>query len=250
MDESKADSVTVMIIKNLIILIIVGMLFTAACGQDKPAVSSVSLDKIKSTYENNQYQEVEQLIKTELDLFPQQSPQSLAILLHYLALSQASQGKEEEAQNTFASLLLIKPDYRIDTSVISPKLQLLFGSVMLDSLHSTSSSTISPSYLIQTDRRSEYILKSIVFPGWGQLQQGQKRGYLWGTLFSVAILGSGVSTYMAYQTKVDYLNVSDQQEIESAYNEFNQWYRLRNTFLTVTFATYTLNLADISRLKL
>ena len=227
-------------------LIILGLFNTFILGQDSLGVLPISIGEVNSIYASNRYGEVEQRIKTELEYFPQQSPQRLASLLRYLALAQASQGKESEAQRTFASLLLIKPDYRFDTSEISPKIKRLFDKVVLDSIPLQTSDSILPSYLIQTDRRSEYILKSIIYPGWGQLEQGQKRGYLWGALFSVAILGSGVSSYMAYRSQAEYLDTTDPEDIESAYDNFNQWYQLRNTFYAVTFATYTINLADIS----
>ncbi|MCF6239090.1 MAG: hypothetical protein L3J79_09845, partial [Candidatus Marinimicrobia bacterium] len=206
-------------------LVTLGLFTSFIFGQDSLIVTSISVAEIKSTYENNRYGEVEKLIKAELERFPQQSPQRLTSLMRYLALAQASQGKDNEAQRTFASLLLIKPDHRFDTSEISPKIKRLFDKVLLDSIPSQSPDSFLPSYVIQTDRRYEYILKSILYPGWGQLEQGQKRGYLWGTLFSVALLGGGVSSYMAYRSQSEYLDTTDPEKIESAYDNFNQWYQ-------------------------
>jgi len=217
-----------------------------ALGQDTLLTTPLTLEQVKNSYENVRYAQVVTLVKSELEARPQQPLPRLEMLLKYLALAQASLGKEDEARSTMASLVLVNPNFKFQPDEVSPKILELYHDVRSEFVRSPDLASHSPSYLIKTDRRAELMLKSVTFPGWGQIEAGKKRGYFWGIGFSAVLVGSGVASYMAAQTHDDYLAAYDPAVIQSRYTTYNNWYQWRNTLLSLTVLTYTVNLLDIS----
>lgn len=226
--------------------ILMSLCVLTAFGQDSLLTAPLSLERVKNTYENVKYAQVVTLVKSELEARPQQPLPRLEILLKYLALAQASLGKEEEARSTMASLVLVNPNFRFQPDEVSPKILELYDTVRIENVRGADQMSHAPAYLIKTDRHAELILKSITFPGWGQIEAGEKRGYFWGLGFSAALVGSGVTSYMALKTHADYLKAYDPTTIESRYHSYNTWYQWRNTLLALTVLTYTVNVLDIS----
>ncbi|MCF7903442.1 MAG: hypothetical protein K9M19_08455, partial [Candidatus Marinimicrobia bacterium] len=214
------------------------LLMLSVAGQDKP----LALDEVQGLYENLQYHQVISRVKTELEARPQQPLSRLEVLLKYLALAEASLGREAEARGTLASLVLVNPDFQFQPGEVSPKIMEIFQDVRSEYVRSGGTDKHQPTYLVRTDRRSQLILKSIAFPGWGQVNAGEKRGYAWGTLFTAALVGSGIATYMTQQTHTNYLDAYDPDEISTRYDTYNQWYQTRNTLILTTVLTYTGNL--------
>lgn len=218
------------------------LLMLSATAQDKP----LALHEVQALYENLQYHQVLSRVKAELEARPQQPLSRLEVLLKYLALAEASLGREAEARGTLASLVLVNPDFQFHSGEVSPKIMEIFQDVRSEYVRSGGTEKQQPTYLVRTDRRSQLILKSIAFPGWGQIIAGEKRGYAWGTLFTTALVGSGVAAYMTHQTHTDYLDAYEPDVITSCYETYNQWYQWRNTLILTTILTYTGNLLDVS----
>jgi len=237
-----------MILRSVSLLLVICCWVTGLQGQDSLASLTISTDQIRSLYEQAHYAEVVQLVKTELKRFPQQTPEQLVILLKYMGLSQVSQGDELGARQSFSTLLLVDPHYAFDSEEISPKIKSVFDSVAAEVAAPAPVMTVSPNYLILKDQRSELILRSVIFPGWGQWSQGQKRGYYWGVIFTTALIGSGISSYMTQVTREDYLKAYTPQDIAARYTAYNRWYQTRNTLLATILLSYTVNLADIWQL--
>lgn len=223
-------------------IFLISLLTLSVTGQEQPVV----LEEVRELYENLQYHQVISRVKSELEAHPQQPLARLEVLLKYLALAQASLGREAEARGTLASLVLVNPDFEFEAGEVSPKILEIFQAVRSEYVNDTGTGQYEPAYLIQQDLRSQLILKSLACPGWGQIKAGEKRGYAWGTLFSAALIGSGLATYMTRQAHTDYLNSYDPDEISTRYDTYNQWYHLRNTLILTTVLTYTGNVVDIT----
>ncbi len=237
---------TFIILKKCILIL---LLTVYAVGQDSLLTEPLALSRVQAGYENLKYSQVVNLVKSELEARPQQPLPRLEILLKYMALAQASLGQEAEARGTMASLVLINPNFQFQPGEVSPKIQDVFNQVRKQYIHSPALASNQAAYLIKTDRRAELILKSISFPGWGQLAAGRQRGYFWAAAFSATVIGSGIAAYMTQQTHADYLKAYDPATIQDRYNTYNRWFRWRNSFLTLTLMTYTGNLLDISFLS-
>jgi len=210
------------------------------------AQDPVSTDLVRSVYEDNNYPQVIELVKSDLNRNPQQEAGRLEVLLKYLALAQASLGQEQAAQSTYSTLLLVRSDFQFDPGEISPKIQSLFDNTYPAVNTIPGMGLIPPTYLIQKDRRAELILKSALMPGWGQWEADQKRAYVWGSLFTVGVVGCVISTVMTSQAHDDYLGAVQPGDIESKYGDYNTWYTARNNFLMLSLASYSLNIIDIS----
>lgn len=222
-------------------LTLIMLVSTAVAMQD-----TVSTQLLRSAYEDNKYSQVIDMVKSDLNRHPQQDTDRLERLLKYLALAQASMGKDYDAQSTYTTLLLVNPEFSFNTGEISPKIQSLFDKTQMNSNAETSSLAPAPSYLILRDRRSEFILKSVAFPGWGQLEAKQRRAYVWGTLFTAGAAGVVLTAIMTSRTHDDYLLAVEPDDIKNQYDAYNTWYRARNNFLVFTASIYALNIIDIS----
>ncbi|MCF7797705.1 MAG: hypothetical protein K9N36_08055 [Candidatus Marinimicrobia bacterium] len=222
--------------------VLILLLAIAVAGQDKP----LALNDVQQLYENLQYHQVVSQVKAELEARPQQPLVRLEVLLKYLALAQVSLGREAEARGTLASLVLVNPDFQFQPTEVSPKIMELFDDVRSEYVRSGSIGQSQPTYLVQTDLRSQLILKSLTFPGWGQIKAGKKRGYVWGTVFGAALAGSAIAAYQTQQTHTDYLDAYTSHEISTRYNTYNQWYQTRNTLILSAILIYTGNVLDIS----
>jgi tetratricopeptide (TPR) repeat protein len=157
-----------------------------------------------------------------------------------------SLGQLESARISFTQILNIDKTYNLDPINISPKIIAFYDDVKDD--HSNSNGTIETSYIparidtvVKVDTlflESDYtpisnsIIKSIVLPGWGHINSGDKtKGWL---LSSTGLITLGSMVYYIFDTnskRDSYLNEIDQSLIEAKYNKFNTSYKIRNSLI-------------------
>lgn len=231
------------LLKRIILIVCISITVN---GQGSHSTNKLQIEQVRAAYENLKYAEVVTLVKSELEAQPQQPLPRLEMLLKYLALAQVSMGKDSEARSTMASLVLVNQNFQFQTGEVSPKVQEMYQSVRDEFVRTPTQVANPPQYLIKTDRRAELILKSIAMPGWGQIEAGQKRGYIWAATFSAALIGAGATAILTAEAHDDYLYAYDSSIIQKRYNDYNQLYHWRNSLLALTFLTYSINLVDIS----
>jgi len=84
-------------------------------------------------------------------------------------------------------------------------------------------------YLIRPDPRPAATLRSMVFPGWGQLYKNdRKKGYA--LIFSSAAvtISTVIFHVMKNNAHQDYLSATEPSLIKEKYDRYNRYYKLRN----------------------
>ena len=153
------------------------------------------LDRSVALYQDAEYDaSVRQL--SELSAIQRILPAVFAAEVHkYLAFNLIAQRHTDLAHREFEAAIRLNPRLEIgDESVVSPKIRRLFFGVQDNSLTKT---------LTRSSRRT--VLRSVLAPGWGQIQRGSKtRGYFYAGLQAGLLTGSLLSVRSFYKARNAY----------------------------------------------
>jgi len=225
--------------KFSLILLFAGV---ALYGQED-AAKPLTPQQVQSAYYSMHYTAVIQMVKTELENHPSQTPEDLTQYLKYLAMALFAEDGEEAARGALASLLLVDPAFEFSEDEASPKIRAL-----LESMRPQNGATVSesaPTYITLQDRRSAEYLASLVLPGRGQLQRHERRGYAYAAAYVLSVGGAIFYTRAAYRDHAAYLQAYDPNDIRTKYSAYNRSYQLRNNLWIVSAAVYLTSLLDL-----
>jgi len=220
-------------IKNyfLIIFFFAGISFSYA--------QEVTFDKVKQQYEKFEYDNV---IKYSNQLIEKGNlNDSLLIEIHLMRANIFySIGADSSTRKSFENILRIKKNYIPDPDITSPKLISIFNEVKSDYLRKNpdivqqldSTNRKQPANFVDRNPQRSAVIKNILLPGLGQLQNGNSaKGWI-NTAASVLNLGAMIYfTFDANKKQNDYLNETNKNLIQGKYDEYNKSFKLRNAFI-------------------
>jgi len=93
-------------------------------------------------------------------------------------------------------------------------------------------------------RASSATLKSLVFPGWGHITEGKRKGYVFAGIEAVAVTGLIISALDANRARDDYLKARTPVEIADRYDSYNRSYQLTWGLAVIVAATYLIAQVD------
>jgi len=104
---------------------------------------------------------------------------------------------------------------------------------------------LSPEAIMWKNLRPKSLLKTVVFPGWGQLDQDRRGvGFLFGTGFA-ALLGSALAAdYISNDHYSDYQSATDPKEAYSSRMEYQRYERGRDMLFSTAAVYWGLSLID------
>lgn len=202
------------------------------------------LRHIRAAYEAFEYATVIQLADKLLDEKDSLAASDLTEVYLLKATSHFSLGDEAEARRSFLSLLDLQPDFKPDSSTVSPKIMRFFEKVRSEYFRSAEQKQQTPKdttslarnvSMVRDDPTRGAILRSFVLPGWGHAYISDSPK-CW-ILLSAGAATLGSMTYFIVTTasrEKDYLNETRPQLIEEKYDRYNSSFKLRNAFV----ATY------------
>lgn len=226
---------------TMLSLIIGAGLFAQSPGD----TASISMEDIRQAYQQLEYARTVDMTEQYLGSHQRAPKEDLLTILQYRAFSQVALGNEDAAKRTLRSVLVSEPNFELDRQVASPKVIEIFenlksGTQKIEQLPKT-----SPQVVIAEDLQVRAMLRSIVFPGLGQLYLDKPRGYAYA---SVAAASLGLTVYSAVLVPGlhdDYLQATSPAVIEDKYDEYNQWYHIRNSAAVIYAVNWGLSLTDI-----
>jgi hypothetical protein len=200
--------------------------------------------QIKQEYEQGDIDNAEYLSLRALKNPAQLSSEELLEVHKYLALCYIAHNERAEAVTEFVEVLKINPNFRFKRQLTSPKIMSIFEESLREFRTFQESQRQLPkdkASLIWIDSAK----RSLIFPGLGQLHKGQKtKGY---ALISAEILSltSLVVFQISYdEAHDDYLGETNPALIQSRYDDYNMYYKLRNASIFTSAAIYLYSLAD------
>jgi hypothetical protein len=161
-------------------------------------------------------------------------------------ISHYSLGDERTSRACFIEILRIDNRQQLDSEKTSPKIVDLFNQVKNEYLLSVSDnqpgeeeildSTIQQKvniFKIENERFKSSIWKSLLLPGWGQINNGDLTNGI--ILSTAAVLNVSSLIYFIFDTnskESKYLAEKDELLISAKYNSFNNSYKIRNLLIS------------------
>jgi hypothetical protein len=164
-----------------------------------------------------------------------------ARLYFTLGCSKAMQGMDTAATVAFRRAFSLDPKFGCSEEEVPPPVWKLFKPVRDSVLsaqiplerHANSPST--PPVTLRTDtlriatifsHSRASTIKSLAFPGWGHISEGNRRGYLITGAETLLLVGWGASALASGKARTDYIKARDKSVISDRYNTYNKYYHL------------------------
>jgi hypothetical protein len=219
--------------KYLTILIIFLLSAASVYSQSAGAIDS-TLREIEGMYNSARYVDAELEARRLLET-PSIADSVVVRIEQWIAFSLIAQGKNSPARDRFIALLKIDPEYELDPVLTSPKILTVFNdarSMFLSSRRSQSAGEPS-SNLRQS---GQITFRTLLFPGWEQLYQGESTKGLIFLGAGAAALGSGiVFDALRSDARTEYLNATLPSDIAAKYDSYNT-YRKAEIYSFIAFA--------------
>jgi hypothetical protein len=199
--------------------------------------TDTALDSLQRQFKSFEYEAVIANAKRLLQDNDAFTSQQKIEILRMKAIAHYALNEEELAAYTFTDILRINPEFLLDPVRNSPKIIDFFKKVRADFSPPEKKMQVKPEIkptreLPQTDLISPQgtLLRSVALPGWGHLYSGRRsRGYFLGSAALASLLPAVYFSWQTARNEKDYLNATDQPQIQSRYDKYNQSYKFRNT---------------------
>ena len=194
------------------------------------------LDAIEQAYRALDYARVELMARDALADSAAFAPGEQAQLYEILALATFSLNRPEEAREHFEAALRINPGLRLDSLLVSPKIQAFFSEVRAAMQEETPP---PPQLVVVHDPRTAAALRSLLAPGWGQLYKGEqaKGGVLLG-LWSATAAGSIAGTLIRDDADHARRRATDAARQADEDRRYRRWNSIRNAALVTGAAVW------------
>ncbi|NIR48009.1 MAG: hypothetical protein GWN62_07305 [Aliifodinibius sp.] len=205
------------------------------------------ITQLKQYYESVEFEKTISTGKQLLNRDTQLTPEVIATIHRYLALSYYHTGKLDSSQAHFLSLLSIQPSTELDPVTTSPKIIEFFNEIKKDhaEFNESATSITYTKYLVEEDLRPGAAWRSALLPGWGQFYKNQSlRGKILGGAFWGSLIVTGISWFMEDQAHQDYLDSGSVEEINKNYDTYNQWFKTRRILTVSTIALWAITVGD------
>lgn len=173
------------------------------------------------------------------------SPQNVVEIHQVLGIIAYSEGSFFEAKTQFEAALSLDPNLRLDSLYVSPKIQQFLREVRDHLSANNGLSRGSTRYLIAPDPRPQAALRSLLFPGLGQIQKEQHgKGRLMIAAAGAGLLATGVLHLRRESARENYLSAQTVARTTAMYNRYNFFNRARNGAALLTTGVWLYSFFD------
>ena len=202
------------------------------------------VDQAVLLYHEGRFEEAELAALRALQDEEALAPVDRARLRRILGFTYVVLGENEKAKRQFIAWLELDPLARLDPIYISPKIIKVFEEAQQE-YNRLKTQNPPPDYA-RLDLQVKATRRSLIFPGLGQIYQGQQtKGY---TLLAseLALLGSLVYCQVRYnETRDLYLDETNPARMQSRYDDCNLYYWGRNASAILAVGVYLYSLFDV-----
>lgn len=219
------------IIKISLTLIILTVAFVSLKAQVQPSL----VQQMVIAFQQLDYGTAQKIGNQIISDFRKYSPMDLLEAHKILGVIAYHDGRIAEANIQFEQALSIDRTANLDSVYVSPKIIQFFEELKANyNSKQTSTETERPAYyryLIQPDPRPLATLRSIAFPGWGQLYKNDRtKGYILITASALLIVSTATFHFLQQDAHDQYLSAIDERAIQDKYDRYNLFFKLRNNF--------------------
>lgn len=224
------------------------------------AQSNITMDNIREAYQNFDYTRV-----VSLSNYLVENPDSLSEsdrieIFTMMGVSNYSLNVIEESRINFIEILKIDKEFELNPTLISPKIIGFFNNIKKDYKQITvdippvpkDSVTIAEnkfsleSYTRGINMQNNSFVRSLFFPGWGQIYAGETtKGWIM-LVGSTGLLGSVIYTVVETNKREElYMNETNADLIPERYSSYNDMYKMRNLLIGAYAALWLYSQIDI-----
>ncbi|KAA3613164.1 MAG: hypothetical protein D8M58_12715 [Calditrichaeota bacterium] len=178
---------------------------------------------------------------------PDLNKSKLIEIHNFMALSFFNLGKQDSSRAHFYSVLSINPAFEPDPVKTSPKILSFFQDIKQNFQMDRNDRTAIPykNYIFVKDIRPQAALRSLAFPGWGQLyKRDDQKGYILGGAFVGSLLTTAVTYTLERNLRHDYLNENSTAKVDNRYRDYNNMSKVRRVFQYTTIGIWVASIAD------
>ncbi len=161
----------------------------------------------------------------------------------YLAFSYVACGKRVDAKEQFVIILKRQEGFSLNPEFVSPKIIEVFKEAekMVKEPETNNIITIK-----KVPSKTECLVKSSLFPGWGQHVRGEdkKAKFLMGA-FSVSLAALTLSHLAYLSSESSYMNAETKSDIEHQYSRYNFAYKTRYVMMETSLLIWLYAVTDL-----
>ena len=225
-------------------------LFLVATIQPVPLVSAQdALDVLamaRSNYRALEFDSARAILSKLIAEPAEVRPDDIAEAHMYLGLIEFNTAAPTAARDHFISALSLNTGLTLDPLDASPKVFEFFAQVRSEYESIQVAQDISSvRYVVVEDPRVYAALRSMVFPGWGQVYKGEKRkGYvLAGSWLIVTGVAASAQVVRADKRR-SYINESDPTQVSERFDSYSRWHKVRNTMAAAAIGVWIASYVD------
>jgi hypothetical protein len=161
----------------------------------------------------------------------------------YLAFSYVACGKNEDAKEQFVIILGKQEGFSLNPEFVSPKIIEVFREAekMVEEPNTNNIITIK-----NIPSTTQCLVKSSLFPGWGQHARGEgKKGKFLMGAFSVSLAALTLSHLAFLSAESSYMNAETRSDIEHQYSRYNFAYKARYVMVETSILIWLYGITDI-----
>lgn len=217
--------------RKLILALLLSLL-AAPCVSAQSADADVVAD-VEEAYRQLQFEEAERTARRALENYGDLTVEELTEIHTFLALIAYNRGDLGEARRQFLLALQLTADMELDPVLVPPKIQTYFADVRAEAAADSPALTQAPTrYVLVRDPRPDAAVRSMLWPGWGQLYKGHTtKGYAFAGLFTAVAGGAVLAHIRRSAAENQYGTASTIDEASERYDAYNAWHRARNGFI-------------------
>ncbi len=178
------------------------------------------------------------------------SPQNVVEVHQVLGIIAYSEGSFFEAKAQFEAALSLDPALRLDSLYVSPKIQQFLQEVKENLAAGNGHARTNVRYLIVPDPRPQAALRSLLFPGLGQIEKQQRgKGRALMIAAGAGLIATGALHLRRGAARENYLSAQTIARSVSTYNRYNLLNRARNGAALLTAGVWLYSFFDALTLR-
>ncbi len=189
------------------------------------------MTKMLDAYQQLDYERAETFAQEVLSNYRAYPLDVLTRVHTTLGIIKYARNNPSESREQFEAALSIDPELTLDPALVSPKILAFFAEIKdQESRPDTAvAGAAQVRYIVLKDPRPAAAMRSMIWPGLGQMYKGeQKKGLLLTGLWSVTAGGAVIAHFQRQQAGRLYRRSREPENISDLYNTYNRRNKVRN----------------------
>lgn len=204
-----------------------------------------SLAEMRLAFQQLNYTAAQAAGEKALQNWQELAPAQLIEVYQVLGIIAYAEGDFFNAKAHFEAALSLTPDLKLDSLYVSPKIQQFLQEVKANLAASNGHMPATLRYVITPDPRPRAALRSLLFPGLGQLRKHQARkGRVMMVAAGLGLVTTGVLQFHREAARESYLSATTIAKATSAYQRYNLLNRARNGAALATAGVWVYSFFD------